>query len=223
MKKIRHILIILILFSFIIAISQARAIEIPNPAEALQEKTGISPDKITDVEEIKNKYLKQEWGKILQKNKYLSPIIGFLDSIFTLLDPLFKIILGINYSLSWAFTFAIITWIILFAFIYPPTTAFFNNKLLSLASSFVIVSLIGITGVIKKTVDILVLIIKKPSILWISLIISLIILCLFSLLGKTMKSYIKKYKEIAAKEKEKEDREILHLEAEMAKEKMKNL
>ena len=87
-------------------------------------------------------YLKQEWISIIEKNKYLKPILGTLDKILTFLSPLFKYTLGVDYSMSWAFIIALIIWMALIVIIYTPTKEILElNFWLSLIASFIIASL----------------------------------------------------------------------------------
>ncbi|MCX6748417.1 MAG: hypothetical protein NT076_02330 [Candidatus Pacearchaeota archaeon] len=176
------------------------------------------------VETYKNKtlttseYLKKEWKTILIKKPYIGPTVIFLDNLFTSINPFFKLVLGFEYSLSWAFIFAMIIWIILFIFLYQPAKAVFNsNTLLGILTSFAITSLIGLAGVIKKVIDLLSTMINNQWIFYLSLAITILIGLLIIKLGGNLKEIIKETKEKETKEKEKKDRKILDASAKVEK------
>jgi len=65
------------------------------------------------------------------------------------------LILGVEYSLSWSFIFAIAIWLALFLFLIYPMDEITNNNFLGILASAVVVSIIGTTGIIKNAVDII--------------------------------------------------------------------
>jgi len=74
------------------------------------EKLKNITEKLTD-EEKRNEYLKQEWGKILAKNKYIGPIHNFFVK-----NPLiFTILFNEPYNFSLKFICIIILWIFFLA------------------------------------------------------------------------------------------------------------
>lgn len=180
----------------------------------------------SDAEQIKNlgekamntSYLKQEWTTMILENKYFGPVFSFIDKVLELINPFFKIVLGVEYSLSWEFIFALAIWLVLFFILYPITKAILNsNTLLSLIATFAIVSLIGLGGVIKKAVDMLSFMINNVQIAWISLAITIIILIIIIIFGKMFSNWIKKEKKLSEKEQESRDKEIQHRSAEADK------
>jgi len=169
-------------------------------------------------------YLKQEWKKIILKNKYLGPVFSFVDKSLEFINPFFKIVLGVEYSLSWEFIFAIGIWLILFFILYPVIKAVFSaNVLISIIATFAIVTLIGLGGVIKKAVDTLSFMINNVQIAWISLAVTFIILVMLIISGKLFGNWIKKGKEREKKEQESQDREVLHKDAEVSKKDLESL
>jgi len=197
----------------ILSITFATAIE--NPLE----------DKLDDLEEVgelieeedvRSEYLKKEWTEILEKTQAGKILLG-ISNFLSKISPIFKVILGVEYSLSWAFVFAIAIWTIIFIFILGPADAFFPNKLFSIIGAFIITSLIGISGSIKKILDALTNILDNPRAIWISIILAIILMVLLRFLGKAIGNWFKKIKEKAEKEKIEEAEKIIRVKGEITK------
>lgn len=103
-------LIILLIISFLFQLSLTKAID----SEDIQKTIGINPENIPSdpdalKEQIKSRYLQQEWGKIISKNKVLGPIHNFFIS-----NPLlFQILFKEPYALSLVFFCTFILWLYL--------------------------------------------------------------------------------------------------------------
>ncbi|HRZ85892.1 MAG TPA: hypothetical protein P5277_03865 [Candidatus Paceibacterota bacterium] len=182
--------------------------------------TGINIEEVSeDPDLLQNKsrdYLKQEWTKIFEGNSFGRVILG-VSNILEALSPLFKIVLGVEYSMSWSFVFATAIWLTLFLILFNPAGAIFGNKLFGFIGAFVIASLVGVSGVIKKSVDMLNFMITNKWIAWFSFFIALLIVFLGYAIGKVFSKNIEASKENAAKQKLKEDREIIGTHAEVSK------
>lgn len=212
-----RVLVSLLALSALLLLPFVLATELFDPAEQLEKETGIDINNIpTDPETIKKNYLKQEWSSFLNENKYLGPPTRVIDAILTFLDPFFKIILGVPYSLSWLFIFALLCWFALFYFAHPPMSEFIESKPLSILSAAIVASIVGTTGVIRRAADMLNTVITERWLLYLSLFLTLIIGVILHLLGKHIKTMIKQNKEAAAKEQEKHDRTVLHVDAKVA-------
>ncbi len=184
-----------------------------NQLEDTKEKIEVFGDK-----DARNEYLKQEWTKILEKTTIGKAIVWFGENILKPLNPFFKIVLGVEYSFSLAFIFAIIIWLILFVLISPAAIGMSNNIIIGLIISFCITCIIGLTGVIRKAVDFLNFAITNIWIAWISLLIAIMIAVL---LGKLTKQTIKGMKETSKKEQLERDKKIIHTEAKIEEEEFK--
>lgn len=79
------------------------------PEEAVQQTIGVNPENIPQSpEQIKEAYLKQEWGKIVASWPVIGPIHNFLSE-----NPLvFKIIFNEPYAISPTLFLVIIFWLI---------------------------------------------------------------------------------------------------------------
>ena len=92
--------------------------------EDVRDKVPTNQDEAKDVT---TNYLKQEWTKIFEKNQFGRFILG-IGKIFELLSPTFKLLVGLEYSLSWLFFLSLGLWLsvifverkrkVLWAFIY---------------------------------------------------------------------------------------------------------
>lgn len=116
--KKRAPLLNIILLTLIVALLMislpAKMIKAAVEENPLQNELGINPDNIPkDPEELKDKYLSQEWAKIISESKFLGPIHRFLINI----PWLFEIIIAEPYSLTLSFFLTFVLWLFAFAFI----------------------------------------------------------------------------------------------------------
>ena len=209
-KSVLFLLSLLILNIFIIPIYAQEPIpglpDLPGIAD-IDESTGLpseftkfkeTADSLSE-EERREEYLKQEWTKILAKNKVLSPILFYTDKFFSFFNPLWKYTFGLEFSWSWAFIFSIIIWIILIILIYSPVKSLSEvNPIITLIASIIISSLAGSTRIIAKTIDILATMIKNVWLVGLSIVIAAAIAYFYS---KFIKQIGKDMKEKAEKEK----------------------
>lgn len=168
-------------------------------------------------EDTRTEYLKQQWGELLVKAKFIGPIIKVLDAFMTAMSPFFKIVLGVPYTMSWLFIFALLIWIGLFFLLKPISSELTGKGIYGAGISFAIVSLIGLSGVIKQAADLLSTIITQTWMLWLAFFLAIIYVLIFDKIGKAIKAKIKKSKENEAKEQTKQDQEIIHKDADIAK------
>ncbi len=178
-----------------------------NKVENIQEEV----EQITK-SETRGEYLRKSWEEVLNKSSAGKTLIK-ISNVVKKINPFFKIVLGVEYALSWQFFFATTIWLIIFFILLPATETIFKNKLFSIVGSFAITSIIGISGVIKKSTD---LISKTINSLWLIILLFSLLLILMIIAMKSSKFW----KELRKKEKKKQeekDRQILHAEAEAIK------
>ncbi|MBS3090872.1 hypothetical protein J4217_00295 [Candidatus Pacearchaeota archaeon] len=215
MKK--EILFLILLVFSIFSITYFSHLAIAETVDdAIQTQTGFNPENIpnpTNIEDIKTKYLQREWNQIIDKNAIAEPIQRFLISI----NPFLKAVLGVEYALSWAFFFAIVIWISLFVFLQPIAEVLFKGKLFGILGAFIVASLIGLSGTIKRAVDMLTFVINNTWILWISVVVAIVITIILHRLGISFEQKIKQSKEAATKEQAERDRQILRTDAKVTK------
>lgn len=191
-----------------------------DPSAAVKDVVGFDPSKLPNpenIDDIKTEYMKKEWYLILKDKPVIGPIIIVFNKVLTALSPAFVKILGVGYSFSWAFIFAVCFWLALFLLLTPITSQLFGSTPLGILGGFILASLVGLTGVIRKAVDTMVFAITNWWIATASLIVAIIILVICPMLGKEIKKYIAQQKEAAAKEKTARDRALLATDADIAK------
>jgi hypothetical protein len=153
-------------------------------------------------EEQRKAYLTQEWTKLLADKKVVGPVLFYTNKYLVMLNPLWIIIFGIEFSWSWEFIFCIMIWIMLIVLIYAPAKGMTDySPILSFIFSLLIASIIGTTGTIKKAVDMLTFFIKTRWIAYICLAVAIILVIAYS---KIMKHYGKEIKEKTEKERTEE-------------------
>lgn len=221
MKKL-GVLIILLLLLNIISLSLIKAEDNIIPGSPISESDLNKVENLTsnlplDAQgNIDQEKVEGILGKIKEINdNYIQPAMEHLN-------PFFKLILGAEYSFSYAFVFAVIIWLILFFIIFPIASGLFGKWYLGLIAGFAIVSLIGLSGVIKKAADMITTMITTWWLALIALIVAVVIGVLLYFFSSSFKDYINKQKEQEKKDKEKQDREVLHTSAEIEKEKLES-
>lgn len=154
-KSILIFLFLLAISSAFIANAQPRGPEVSLQG-ALNPETGLPGDinditeagkKLTD-EEQRKEYLKKEWGKILEKNKYFDPIIEGYRKISPYTDPIFKYTIGMVPSLSWLFALTFFLWLTFLIYIYIALSVFSeSSRVVLFAITLLIMILLSIEGV----------------------------------------------------------------------------
>lgn len=199
MKRVLSLFFVAVLILSFIFVVSAETLEEYNDKIAQIED---AQDKIDDFAETdKTEYLKQEWEKILERSSFGRGLISASNFIETILGPMLKLILGVEYSLSWAFVFAVMIWFGFFWLFYPIFTGIFENKLLGIVAAFAVSSLVGIAGAIKFAVGILVTAITNLWLVGLSFVILLFLILIMRVLGFNFKKMIKAEKEAAENEK----------------------
>lgn len=169
---------------------------------------GINPETLPqNPDEIKNvsqTYLTQEWGKILEKYPVGRFVLG-VSEILTALSPIFKLFIGVEYSLSWFFFISLFIWCSLIFIIYDPVRSIFQAKWwIALFISIIIPTLAAQFGTIKFVVDFFTPLLTNKWAVIFAIIILFLFLILYGLFMKYFGSIMKK-----KIEKENEDRREL--------------
>ena len=184
-------------------------------AEEIDEETGLPStiknisdvgEKLTD-KEARNQYVKQEWTKILEKNS-VGRVLLSISNLFKLLSPVFKIIIGVEYSLSWLFFLSLFAWIFVVILIYKPTKNIFQaNKWVALAVAITIPTIAAQFGIVQIIVSFFIPLFKNKWIIIITIIAAAILLWIYSLFmksfGKALEERIKKENEERREQKAK--------------------
>jgi hypothetical protein len=220
MKKIGVLLFILLVSVLLVVLVKADTPPVPGiPAGGLNQETGLPTefDKFQEIgsqlseEEKRKEYLKREWTKIFAENKFFGPVLFYTSKGFSIFNPFWKAIFGLEFAWSWAFIFSFGLWITLIIFIYSPAKSFLDlNVFLVIAASVIIASLAGIAGAISYLVNLMIAALTNPWYVW-AMIIFIILFCIIYYM--IMKKYGEKFKEKSAKEQTKADRKVLNVHA----------
>jgi len=218
MKKsiIIFLISLLILNIFVISLIKAENEDSALPPEFAKYKTITG--NLTDSNRFQ--YLKQEWGKILEKNKLMGPIIRGAEKTQPYLDPIFNLVLGIPSSLTWLFILTLIIWVSLAIYIFRFLELFsivskFTQYLIYIAT-MIVWSWIRISKFFAEKI------INTLSLFttwWVQLIgmgVVILILILASVFSKQLKEFFEKAKERRKKNKEEANRMELEKNAKIS-------
>ena len=161
MKKslLLFVLVIFLLIPFIK--SEVPSIP-PSPITEIDPDTGL-PKSLEQLQKIGNnlsdaekrkEFLEQDWTKLFAKNKFLSPVLFYTNKVFTIFNPLWNIIFGVEFSWSWFFILSLILWIFIIILLYNPLKLAIS-PLISALISLVISSALGYFEIIKSIVNLL--------------------------------------------------------------------
>lgn len=157
--------------------------------------------------------LNKDWAVSLdEKTSGIMSIVLAISNFLEVFNPFYKVVLGMEYSLSFAFAFGVAIWLFFIFILYPIASGLFKNRLFGFVGAFCIASLIGLAGIIKRAVD-LFSIITSTKLLWVTLLVFVVILILMFIFRDAIKKWTKEEK---AEQVEK-DKAILHTEAENIK------
>lgn len=173
---------------------------LPTGVEKVQEVTESLSD-----DETRSQYLKQEWGKILAKNKYIGPIIAGYEKASPIVDPISKYTIGLEPSLTWIYILTLILWIafVIYIFRIMEFVSLFSNVTKYLVSIGMVI-LISVIGVTRKLAEYIINAISLFSTWWMQLILItgvIIAIILASIFSKNLKDTAKAMKEKKDKER----------------------
>jgi len=225
MKKSYIFIFALLLFEFFFYTLNIVSADIL-PTDNLQEQVSNVQNTFGQIprtpDEIRSAYLQKEWGAQftakLEKNSFGRGILMINNFIAD--SHLFKILLGVEYSWSWAFVFAFIIWLGFVLLFYPVFRGLLKNKIIGLLCSLIIASLIGLTGAIKNAVIVISAFVNTISYTFVALIILVFFDLIFNQIGRKSWLLIKKMREKSSKAKTQADRDILHTEAKYSKKRL---
>lgn len=125
-------------------------------SEVLGENFNVSPDKIPttteDFGQIQQKYLLQEWTKVVEKNKFLGPIHKFFMNEKT--QWFFKIVFARNYEISQEFFLTVVIWALIFISLTKLVESF------TLLKKWIVLAIAFIGAAIWAQIRIIALIVK---------------------------------------------------------------
>lgn len=150
-------------------------------------------------------YLQQEWNKILEQNSFGRFILG-VNVFFEALSPLFKIIIGIEYSLSWMFFLSLISWLVVFIIIFYAARLIFVDRLwICFFISLIILIIAAQTKIFPTSVSFFTPLFTNLEIIILSLFIIIVLLLFYiyfmSRFHKTLEQQDEKEREKIREEK----------------------
>ena len=181
---------------------------------------GINPANIPQTQEdaktVAANYLKKEWGKILADNKYVGPTIKeYNEKIGPYLNPILKIILGVEPSISWLFFLTLAIWILFVTYFFRILSGFSTfSKGASFAISICMVVIMSIFGWSRMSATWIINTISVLTSWWMQLIVAvavIIALMLASIFSKEFENLIKQIKENRKKMQQAQDIDLLKL------------
>jgi len=217
-KNIRPVIIILgiiilaILALLLVKTFTGKSIDINSPDPlgmgANFEKIPQNPD---DAKELSTNYLKQEWTKILNKTENpVGKVLWTTNNILHSLSPVFKLLVGIEYSFSWLFWLSFFVWAAIVIVIYRALKEPLQFKWwISLSISIIIVALGAQSGIISKLVLFASPLLDNVWMIWVSIIIGCVLLYAYSIVMKQIGVKTKKRQEDEDKERRKKKAETV--------------
>ncbi|MFA5855903.1 MAG: hypothetical protein WC867_00970 [Candidatus Pacearchaeota archaeon] len=149
-------------------------------------------------------YFNQEMSIILGKTPVIGPLLFYTKQIFSLLNPVWIFLFKMPFSWSWNFILIFLLFIILLKLIYDIIDSISKfNIFVRMILSFIIVSLVCLSGILNRLANELKFAIVN---FWIGTIIFIIGIIIIILIDYIMKSLGKNLKD-SASEEEKRRRE----------------
>ena len=157
-RGILFVVLFLLLVSILfisLFISNVHAIEIQSPEQIIGINPNNIPNNPDEVKDVASEYLKHEWTNILERSSAGRFLLG-VNKIFVALSPIFKLIIGVEYSLSWYFFLSLFLWFFIFIIIYHTLKdIILLNGWMVIGIGFIIPTLAARFDSFGKTVDFL--------------------------------------------------------------------
>ena len=112
-------------------------------------------DKVYEFREQNGSYLWRSWGKILNENPIMGPMLYYAEQFFAFFNPLWKYSFGTEFSWSIAFFLHMFLWIVIIIALYYPAKELFDNSIAALITGFVVASITGGLGVLTRFVNVI--------------------------------------------------------------------
>lgn len=140
-------MIIFLVISLVVSPVFVHAQDLGNQIEGTAKKVeGVIG--LIENETAQEAYLKQEWTKLLAKTWMAQPL-NFLDGVFTKLNPVWKILLGLEFSFSWIFVLTLLIWVLLLNTVFNMLGALeeISNRIVFIFGDAFIKKLVGLSNV----------------------------------------------------------------------------
>ncbi len=169
-------------FVFLFILFSSLFVSAANDLDALQEGVESLEDKkeqletLTD-EDIRTDYLKTEWGKILAKKPIIGPMSAFYEKqkIAVLVDPIIKLLTGMETSVTWVFFLGLLLWATLLIVVYRSIR--YAGDYPSIATflvSVVFMGVLGFLGIIERASQFFIDLATTFTYWWVQLILGIV-------------------------------------------------
>tara|TARA_Y100000310_G_scaffold218713_1_gene220008 strand:+ start:857 stop:1522 length:666 start_codon:yes stop_codon:yes gene_type:complete len=204
MKKL---LVVLLLSLFLVSFISAQIEGLEERAEDLEEDLEDVEKILDDFEQDRGEYLHREWTVILGRSETGRFILG-ISNLFKALNPLFELLIGVEYSLSWLFFLSLGTWIAVVFMIFRTIQEGLQFNLgISLLISMIVVAISAQFDVFEMFVGFFTPLITNPWIISVGIIVGIIIVYIYSRfmgeLGELIEEMDKKNKSVRREHKSK--------------------
>ena len=204
MKKILILFFILIL---VVSFAFAQLDGLDSAVNQLEQGRDKVDAVIDNPNEAARDYLTQEWTKILEKNDFGKFILG-VGKIFESLSPVFELLIGIEYSLSWLFFLSLVFWIAIVIIIYQAVRSGLQFKWwIALGISIIIPAIAAQFDSFERFSNLWVPLLKNFWSVFILFLIIILLIAIYSVFmnnfGKALKFRNEKDTKSRIKEKEK--------------------
>ncbi len=199
-KRLFYLVFFLILaFIFILNINSANIDDSLEKVESNIDKVSNVQDTLND-KDLRSQYLKREWNKILENSSFGRFLLG-ISAIFVTLSPIFSLIIGVEYSLSWMFFLSLTLWIVTFFIVFYSIKLIFPDKFwICFFISFIIPALAAQTQMFPRIISMFTPLFTNSKIILIAIIITFVLLWVYIYF---MKFFVKTIEHQDKKEKEK--------------------
>jgi hypothetical protein len=153
--------------------------------ENINQETGQIEiiDDLTD-EEKREDFIRTEWGKILDRNKYIGPLLRGLNEISPFTDPIVRYTVGMEPRLTWLFVVTFVLWwtLVIYGYRLLELVSVFSN-LVQVVLSFGLVIIFSLLGGTKWIAELIINTIALFDIWWVQLIGGIVVIIIIVLLG----------------------------------------
>lgn len=190
---------LLILFTSVLANAATSENEISEKVEEIEKTKENVEDKISSLNEPS--FITTQWTSYLEKTSFGRFLIE-VGKVLEALNPIFKLFIGIEYSVSWLFFLSLITAISVFIILYRPIKDFAGlNPIFAVIIVLCFLGLMSIKKVIPSTLQSMAPAIPNK---WMIIIMIGVIAGIVAIYWIMIKRFGEAYKKMLKEEKEKQ-------------------
>jgi hypothetical protein len=193
MKKLSVLFFVLLL---LISFASAQFGNVENTVEELEDNLDNVEEFLDSPEEEAKEYLRRERTKFLESSKGGRFILG-VSNLFNNLSPVFKIIIHVEYSLSWLFFLSLGLWIaFVFVFYLTIKDVIIKNSLINFLIAIVSATLISQFGGLQRIIELTLPLFESAIVAIIFSVLIMVLVYIYSLFSESFREKLKeKFKE----------------------------